>query len=88
MVNGFDILVVPHSARGLQQQLHPHVLNVLAMQMTSHLHMQISHVPYITICAGPTSYYRTDCPQYIVACWIEFLVLHVYFVDSLVYSVY
>ena len=29
-------------------RLHPHVLNVLGMQMRSHLHMQISHVPYTT----------------------------------------
>ncbi len=29
-------------------QLHPHVLNVLGMQMRSYLHMQSSHVPHTT----------------------------------------
>ncbi len=29
-------------------QLHPHVLNVLGMQMRSRLHMQSSHVPHAT----------------------------------------
>ena len=28
--------------------LHPHVLNVLGMQMKSRLHMQSSHVPHTT----------------------------------------
>ncbi len=28
--------------------LHPHVLNVLGMQMRSRLHMQSSHVPHTT----------------------------------------
>ncbi len=29
-------------------RLHPHVLNVLGMQMKSRLHMQSSHVPHTT----------------------------------------
>ncbi len=34
-------------------RLHPHVLNVLGMQMRSRLHMQISHVLHIGLISGP-----------------------------------
>ncbi len=40
LVSG-DFLAPPQNVR----RLHPHVLNVLGMQMRSHLHMQSSHVP-------------------------------------------
>ncbi len=41
-----DPLVHPHVSVMCESGLHPHVLNVLGMQMRSHLHMQMSHVVY------------------------------------------
>ncbi len=40
-------VAVGRAERGQYTRLHPHVLNVLGMQMRSHLHMQSSHVPHI-----------------------------------------